>query len=81
MEENDFIFLPDNSESLYDISPRVMEAVILEMPIRFLCDENCKGLCSGCGVNLNSGDCDCDGEKGDPRWAPLKKLLSEEEDS
>lgn len=30
-----------------------------EMPINFLCDENCKGICFGCGINLNKGECKC----------------------
>ncbi|MCK4236882.1 MAG: DUF177 domain-containing protein, partial [Candidatus Krumholzibacteria bacterium] len=64
-----------------DIFPRVREAVILELPMKFLCSENCKGLCSRCGANLNEGDCGCNLRSGDSRWDVLKKLLSEEEDN
>jgi uncharacterized protein len=78
--DDDFILLTEASEKLYDIFPRVREAVILELPIRFLCREECRGLCSRCGANLNEGDCNCEAESGDPRWGPLKKLLRKDRD-
>ena len=77
----------DNSHRLSfytnDVTPRSFsgdrEAVILELPMRFLCSEDCKGLCPGCGSNLNNGPCDCVKTEGDQRWAPLKKLLNNDE--
>ena len=58
-----------------DIFPRVHESVLLELPIRFLCREDCKGLCSVCGADLNEKDCGCPEKEPDPRWQGLKKLL------
>ncbi len=75
MDEEDFVLLTDSIESRYDIFPRVREAVLLELPIRFLCREDCKGLCSTCGANLNEGACECSKGEPDPRWDGLRKLL------
>lgn len=45
--------------SKVDLTDAVRDALLLEMPYRFLCSEDCKGLCSNCGVNLNLGTCTC----------------------
>jgi uncharacterized protein len=79
VDEDDLVLLTDSDESGYDILPRVREAVILELPIRFLCSEDCKGLCPQCGANLNRGPCDCRRLEVDPRWTPLRKLLNNDE--
>ncbi|MBN1163106.1 MAG: DUF177 domain-containing protein [Candidatus Krumholzibacteriota bacterium] len=78
--EDDFILLNDTSEFGYDIFPRVKEAVLIELPIRFLCREDCAGLCSGCGANLNRGACACTRKESDPRWGPLKELWEKKKD-
>ena len=57
-----------------DITDRIRETLILEVPIRGLCKEDCKGLCPICGANLNYEKCDCHNEKIDPRWGALAKL-------
>ncbi len=43
-----------------DLSPLLNEQVILSLPIRPLCAESCRGLCAGCGVNLNRDSCRCE---------------------
>ena len=50
-------FLPGEIE--LDISTDVRDAVMISMPMRMLCDDDCKGLCPSCGVNLNNESCDC----------------------
>ena len=50
------------------------EEFILDMDMKFLCREDCKGLCSTCGKNLNLGPCGCRKEI-DPRFAVLEQLL------
>ena len=50
--------------------------LILDMEMRFLCREDCKGLCARCGRNLNLGPCNC-GKEIDPRFAVLEQLLDE----
>jgi uncharacterized protein len=52
------------------------ETFILNMPSKTLCREDCRGLCSGCGVNLNYEKCRCKKEV-DPRLAALAKLLEQ----
>ncbi len=42
-----------------DLGPHIREEVVLSMPIRLLCEDSCKGLCPGCGVDLNNGECIC----------------------
>ncbi len=50
------------------------EQMLLAIPYRVLCQENCKGLCPTCGRNLNSGECDCKEAQPDPRWNALGDL-------
>src|SRR2546430_17340389 len=50
------------------------EQVLLEVPLKILCRENCKGLCVHCGKNLNEGACSCAEPTEDPRWAALKEI-------
>jgi uncharacterized protein len=50
------------------------EQVLLAVPYRALCQENCKGLCPSCGRNLNSGECNCEAAPPDVRWNPLGDL-------
>lgn len=49
------------------------EQIMLEVPMKPLCAEDCRGLCGACGANLNDTDCDCEAHI-DPRWASLKGL-------
>lgn len=42
-----------------DLTEIVDDILAMNIPISFLCDENCKGLCAGCGTNLNDGECKC----------------------
>src|ERR1700728_5448334 len=50
------------------------EQVLLALPLRTICREDCKGLCPHCGKNLNEGQCSCVDEVEDPRWAALKEI-------
>ena len=57
-----------------DLDELVREQFYLSLPMKPLCWEQCKGLCSQCGTNLNLGSCDCAPAWEDPRLAPLKGL-------
>lgn len=57
-----------------DIEPAVIEAIFAIIPLNPLCNSDCQGLCSGCGVNKNQEACRCREENIDPRWEALKKL-------
>jgi len=50
------------------------EFILLSLPMRAVCREECKGLCPACGVNRNTQGCACADQKTDPRWAALKGL-------
>lgn len=52
----------------------IREQILLELPVKLLCDDECKGLCDTCGTDLNDEDCKCGSESIDPRWAALKDL-------
>jgi len=52
----------------------IQEQVIMALPVKTLCRENCKGLCAGCGHDLNEGDCGCNHQPPDSRFAALKNL-------
>ena len=62
-------------DGFLDIDEQLLEQLEMEFPMRFLCKEDCLGLCSKCGKNLNEGQCDCDHTEFDPRLEPLRKLL------
>ena len=57
-----------------DVDEIVKEQVLLTVPTRMLCREDCKGICPECGTDRNTGDCDCTTKDIDPRWAALKNL-------
>jgi len=52
----------------------VREQVLLALPLKMICREDCKGLCPQCGKNLNEGDCSCTAPVQDLRWAALKEI-------
>ncbi|HEU4434838.1 MAG TPA: DUF177 domain-containing protein [Pyrinomonadaceae bacterium] len=57
-----------------DVDEIVKEQVLLAVPARALCREDCKGICPECGIDLNTGQCNCAADEVDPRWAALKGL-------
>ncbi len=52
------------------------EQVLLSLPVRSLCRQDCKGLCPRCGRNLNTEPCSCEETPSDPRWSALSDLRS-----
>lgn len=63
----------DGGLALEDV---LREQVLLSLPTRTLCRQDCKGLCSGCGRNLNTEACICEIVPTDPRWTALADLRS-----
>ena len=70
--ELDISFLPEGGLEMRDI---IEEQIWLSMPMKPLCHDECKGLCSVCGADLNLGECGCDRSHIDPRFAVLKDLI------
>ena len=64
-------------DGFLDMDEQLRAQLEMEFPARFLCKEDCKGLCQKCGKNLNEEKCDCVEKEIDPRFAPLQKLLEQ----
>ncbi len=48
-----------SKETVLDLDDDIREEVLLNFPMRVLCTPDCKGICFGCGVNLNNEKCKC----------------------
>lgn len=59
---------------MLNIAEVAWEQFMLSLPQSPLCSEECKGLCPKCGANLNAGNCECDSDSGDERFAILRNL-------
>jgi len=59
------------TNNMLDLTELIRQSLIIDTPIRPLCEEACKGLCPTCGRNLNEGQCDC---KPDVESSPFGKL-------
>jgi uncharacterized protein len=70
-EDLDVVYYQDD---LIDLDPLIIEQILLQIPLKVLCHDDCKGLCPHCGINLNRNSCQCHEEHGDSRLAILKKL-------
>lgn len=58
-----------------ELDDYLREVLAMELPYRVLCRDDCKGLCPGCGANMNSGGCSCpNNEWVDERFRALKEL-------
>lgn len=73
--ESDDIVLLDK-DGVLELDELMREVFLLEMDMKNLCSEDCKGLCSGCGADLNREPCRCKKEI-DPRLAKLAQLLED----
>jgi len=74
VDEEDYVCFEGNDLRV-DIVVPVRQALVLSMPMKPLCSEDCRGLCPKCGANLNERTCDCKNETPDPRWDGLKNLF------
>jgi uncharacterized protein len=70
-DDTDIGFYENQGLELNDV---VREQVLLWLPMRGLCREDCKGICASCGINLNREKCNCAETMSDARWDALKKL-------
>lgn len=76
--------IEENYDGLYlegdilDLTKSIEEAITLSLPMKVICNEECKGLCPDCGINLNSNNCNCSKEKIDPRLEKLKNFFETE---
>ncbi len=75
--EENVILIPPETVSL-DLTSYIEEFLILTVPMKQLCSEDCKGICPGCGADLNTEECRCKVQTIDPRWAKLLELKKPE---
>lgn len=66
---------PINRRHEIDTREAIRQNLVLALPMRALCREDCAGLCPHCGKDLNEGPCDCKQEVVDERFAVLRDLL------
>ena len=76
------IFSSESSDEKYlvvgetlDLENMIIDNIRLSLPVKFLCSDDCKGICTKCGINLNNGQCSCKEEKVDSRLEVLTTLL------
>ena len=72
MQDDDIIVFEGNEINVDEIA---LNNFIMNAPMRYLCKEDCKGLCQKCGKDLNEGSCSCKKDEIDPRLAILDKLF------
>lgn len=63
---------------LIDLSDCLREQVLLSLPMKYTCKEDCRGLCPRCGVNLNFQHCNCHTDNFNPQFNKLESLLNRE---
>jgi len=73
--ENDELSFPIDRNHLLDLREAIRQNLVLALPMRTLCSEECAGLCPTCGKDLNEGPCDCPTEVADERFSALRELL------
>lgn len=75
-DQVDLIVLSKESDKIY-LDEEAVEYALLAVPMKKLCNDDCKGLCSKCGKDLNDGPCDCKVEERNPIWDELLKLKTD----
>lgn len=70
-----FVFHQElHGEDFVDLTASIREDIILELPQRALCADDCKGLCLRCGKDLNEGACQCEPRDRDMHWSALDRM-------
>ena len=72
--DEDVTYVPPDADRI-DITEELRQTLLLALPVKPLCAEECRGLCPRCGTDRNTGGCDCRPKTIDPRWAGLKNAL------
>lgn len=74
-EEQDPLFV----DSIFDLEEYLRQSIVIAVPIKPLCSEECKGLCPHCGKNLNDGECGCPSDEGASPFSALASLLEQDD--
>ena len=68
------LYIPLHDDKLC-LDELIYDDILLNLPGKILCEDDCRGLCTVCGINLNQGNCECSTERVDPRLEALKQFL------
>lgn len=60
-----------------DVDQLLSNELLLNLPMKVLCREDCKGICNRCGANLNRETCSCDRSSPDPRMSVIQDLFQQ----
>ncbi len=71
--EESSAFTIDEHHTL-DLTEAMRQYILMAIPMKALCKQDCAGLCPTCGKNLNEGPCNCPKQNTDPRWSKLAEL-------
>ena len=71
MDESDYLIGFD-----LDVDRLIYEEILVNWPMKVLCNDDCKGICKVCGINLNKGDCNCQRTELDPRMAAFQDVFN-----
>ena len=72
-DEDDLVIFIDSD--IINLNELIENNILMSLPIKKLCNGDCKGLCQSCGSNLNKKTCNCGNDTVDPRLAALKDLF------
>lgn len=72
-EDPNVVYISFDADKI-NFTKDIYDFVNLSVPMKRLCKEDCKGLCAGCGSDLNIENCKCSAESVDDRWKPLLEL-------
>ncbi len=64
------------SGTSFDVEKFVYGEILVNLPMKTVCSEDCKGFCNRCGTNLNHGECGCDTTELDPRMAKALEVFN-----
>ena len=76
---DDEIWLFSSKDNIINLEEPIKTNLLLKLPMKALCSDNCKGLCHVCGHDLNDGDCGCDRGYIDPRFEKFLHLFENKE--
>jgi len=74
LEGEDVIYISAN-EPVIELNETLRQSLVLALPMKPLCNEDCRGLCPSCGANLNEDSCNCRLRETDERWEGLRDVL------
>ena len=77
--DDEEIWLFSSKDNIINLEQCISMNISLNLPMKALCSQNCKGLCRICGHNLNISDCGCDRDIIDPRFEEFLKIFKNKE--